>query len=172
MRLRRIVYGMAGFALVFGVAGMSEPRAAELPKATQAILKKLEQPAELLSGLDEELVVPQDWIDGAKKEGVVRILGTWDPKQFGIMNAPFRERFPTVKVEYSRANFNARALRTLIAFKEGRYTTDILTGFGGSEEHFREAGALSDLREIPGLKNPLPNTGGEDGTWVGTRIRY
>jgi iron(III) transport system substrate-binding protein len=145
---------------------------AELPKATQDFLKKLKLSPDILSGLDEELKVPDGWEAAAKKEGQVRILGTWDPKQFTIMNASFRERFPGIKVEYSRANFNARALRTLIAFKEGRYTTDILTGFGGSEEHYREAKALEDMRIIPGLKNPLPNTGGEDGTWVGTRIRY
>src|SRR5690349_14773568 len=136
--LRQTLVAMAAAAV--GTVAFAIPAAlsAELPKSTQAILKKLEQKPELLSGLDEELKVPQDWIDGAKKEGVVRILGTWDPKQFGIMNAPFRERFPGVKVEYSRANFNARVLRTLIAFKEGRYITDIVTGFGGSEQHFRE----------------------------------
>ncbi len=170
--LRQTFVALAAAAVGAVVFAVPAALSAELPKSTQAILKKLEQKPELLSGLDEELTVPQGWIDGAKKEGVVRILGTWDPKQFGIMNAPFRERFPTVKIEYSRANFNARALRTLIAFKEGRYITDIVTGFGGSEQHFREAKALEDLRDIPGLKNPLPNTGGEDGTWVGTRIRY
>jgi iron(III) transport system substrate-binding protein len=169
---RRIVQWIAGTALAFGAMGASAIGAAELPKATQEILKKLNLTPEVLSGLDEELAVPQDWLEGARKEGTVRILGTWDPKQFGPLNAPFRERFPGIKVEYSRAGFNARALRTLIAYKEGRYITDILTGFGGSEQHFEEAGALDDMTMIPGLKNPLPNTGDPKNTWVGTRIRY
>ncbi len=160
-----IVAGAAIFAAAPAVS-------AELPKATQAILKKLNLTPEVLSGLDDELVVPPAWLDGAHKEGTVRILGTWDPKQFGLLNVPFRERFPGIKVEYSRAGFNARAMRTLIAYKEGRYTTDIVTGFGGSEQHFEEAGALEDLRQIPGFKNPLPNTSDANGTWVGTRIRY
>jgi iron(III) transport system substrate-binding protein len=103
---------------------------------------------------------------------VVRILGTWDPKQFGPLNAPFRERYPDIKVEYSRASFSGRALRPLIALKEGRYITDVLTGFGGSEQHYQEADALEDMRSIPGLKNPLPGTGDPDGNWVGTRLRY
>jgi iron(III) transport system substrate-binding protein len=169
---KRIVQWIAGMALVFGAMGASAISAAELPKATQEILKKLDLTPEVLSGLDEELVVPQGWLDAARKEGTVRILGTWDPKQFGPLNAPFRERFPGIKVEYSRAGFNARALRTLIAYKEGRYVTDIVTGFGGSEQHFEDAGALDDMSMIPGLKNPLPNTGDPKLTWVGTRIRY
>ena len=160
---------IAGLALTFGAASLV---AAELPKATQDVLKKLKLGPDVLSGLDEELAVPQQWFDGARKEGVVRILGTWDPKQFGPLNAPFRERFPYIKVEYSRASFTARALRPLIALKEGRYITDVLTGFGGSEQHYQEAGALEDLRILPGLKNPLPGTGGADGSWVGTRLRY
>ena len=159
---------IAGAAVCTGTSAFS----AVLPKATQDILKKLNMTPEVLSGLDDELVVPQAWLDGAHKEGMVRILGTWDPKQFGQLIAPFRERFPGIKVDYARAGFNARAVRTLIAFKEGRYTTDIATGFAGSEQHFTEAGALEDMRQIPGFKNPLPNTGDPMGTWVGTRIRY
>ena len=169
MASRRLTYWIAGLALGFGISAV---HAAELPKATQAILKKLKLSPDIMAGLDKELKVPQAWLDGARKEGTVRILGTWDPKQFGPLNSPFHERFPNIKVDYSRASFNQRALRTLIAFKEGRYTTDILTGFGGSEQHFQAAGALEDLRQIPGLKNPLPGTGDEQGTWVGTRLRY
>lgn len=172
MGSRGIANTIAGLALALGLSGVSALQAADLPKATQEIMKKLQLSADVMTGLDEELQVPQAWLDGARKEGVVRILGTWDPKQFIPLNAPFRERYPGIKVEYSRAGFNARALRTLIAFKEGRYITDILTGFGGSEQHFQEADALEDLRPLPGLKNPLPNTGGVDGSWVGTRLRY
>ena len=82
------------------------------------------------------------------------------------MVAPFKERYPFIKLDYSRGEFNARALRPLIALKEGRYVTDILTGFGGSTHHYQQADALEDLRELPGFKNPLPGTGDPDG---GTR---
>lgn len=172
MGLRRVANTIAGLALAFGVSGVSAVGAADLPKYTQDMLKKLELTPDVMVGLDDELDVPQAMLDGARKEGVVRILGTWDPKQFIPLNGPFRERYPGIKVEYSRAGFNARALRTLIAFKEGRYTTDVLTGFGGSEQHFQEASALENLSQLPGFKNPLPNTGDAQGTWVGTRIRY
>jgi iron(III) transport system substrate-binding protein len=63
-------------------------------------------------------------------------------------------------------------LRPLIALQEGRYLTDVLTGFGGSTYHYQKAGALEDLRPLPGFKNPLPGTGDPDGTWVGSRLRY
>jgi hypothetical protein len=94
MGARRIVFGMAGAALMFSASGAASLHAAALPTATQAALKKLDPAPDILSGLDAELAVPQPWLDDARKEGVVRILGAWDLKQFGIMNAPFRERFP------------------------------------------------------------------------------
>ena len=52
---------------------------ADLPKATQKTLKKLKLDASILEGIDEELKVPQKWIDGAKKEGAVTIyIGRFD----------------------------------------------------------------------------------------------
>src|SRR3546814_14110450 len=80
---------IAGFALALSTSML---HAADLPKATQNILKKLKLTSEVMAGLDEELKVPQEWLDGANKEGVVRILGTWDPKQFVPLNTPFHER--------------------------------------------------------------------------------
>jgi len=154
------------------VAAASVAAADPLPAATAKILKDLRLSPSLVAGVDRELAVPKAWIDGARQEGAVRILGSWDVGQFNTMVAPFKERYPFVKVEYSRGDFNARALRPLIALQEGRYLTDVLTGFGGSTYHYQKAGALEDLRPLPGFKNPLPGTGDPDGTWVGSRLRY
>ncbi|MET0500651.1 MAG: hypothetical protein ABW172_03920, partial [Candidatus Binatia bacterium] len=54
---------------------------AELPKATQAMLKQHFLPERILSGLDQELAVPREWIDAARKEGNLRVLSTMDPNQ-------------------------------------------------------------------------------------------
>jgi iron(III) transport system substrate-binding protein len=161
---------LIGAALV--VAAASVAAADPLPAATAKILKDLKLSPSLVAGVDQELAVPKAWIDGARQEGAVRILGSWDVGQFNTMVAPFKERYPFIKVEYSRGDFNARALRPLIALQEGRYLTDVLTGFGGSTYHYQKAGALEDLRPLPGFKNPLPGTGDPDGTWVGSRLRY
>jgi iron(III) transport system substrate-binding protein len=161
---------LIGSALV--VAAASVAAADPLPAATAKILKDLKLSPSLVAGVDQELAVPKAWIDGARQEGAVRILGSWDVGQFNTMVAPFKERYPFIKVEYSRGDFNARALRPLIALQEGRYLTDVLTGFGGSTYHYQKAGALEDLRPLPGFKNPLPGTGDPDGTWVGSRLRY
>jgi iron(III) transport system substrate-binding protein len=161
---------LIGSALV--VAAASVAAADPLPAATAKILKDLKLSPSLVAGVDQELAVPKAWIDGARQEGAVRILGSWDVGQFNTVVAPFKERYPFIKVEYSRGDFNARALRPLIALQEGRYLTDVLTGFGGSTYHYQKAGALEDLRPLPGFKNPLPGTGDPDGTWVGSRLRY
>ena len=158
-------------ALAVGV--MAPAAAADaLPKSSESMLKELKLSPSVMVGVDQELVVPAEWTEGAKKEGTVKVLGSWDPAQFNIMVAPFRERYPFIRVDYTRGEFNARALRPLIALKEGRFVTDVLTGFGGSTHYYQEAGALEDLRPLPGFKNPLPGTGDPEGTWVGSRLRY
>jgi len=55
---------------------------AELPKSTQEILKKTGFDAAILAGLDGELALPPAWLEAARKEGELRIVATWDPRQF------------------------------------------------------------------------------------------
>src|SRR3546814_15086329 len=109
---------IAGFALALSTSML---HAADLPKATQNILKKLKLTSEVMAGLDEELKVPQESLDGATKEAVIRILGTWDPKQFVPLNTTFHGAFPNIKVQYSRSHFSGRAVRTLLACPEGSH---------------------------------------------------
>jgi iron(III) transport system substrate-binding protein len=146
--------------------------AAPLPKSTEEMLKKLKLDASVLSNIDKELEVPKAWLDGARKEGKLRIYHTVDPPQAEVMFRPFRERFPFISIEYSRASHEDRAIRTLVAFKNKRIVTDILTGLGGSFFLYKEAGALEDLRGIPNLKNNPEGTRDHDGLWVGMHLRY
>jgi hypothetical protein len=77
--------------------------AADLPKATVKLLAELELSPDILAGLDQELTVPAEWIEGAKKEGALRMGATWDPPQYRKMTEAFVERYPFIKHEYSRA---------------------------------------------------------------------
>src|SRR6476660_6451949 len=92
---------------------LSNAAAAPLPKSTEEMLKKLKLDASVLSNIDKELEVPKAWLDGARKEGKLRIYHTVDPPQAEVMFRPFKERFPFVPIEYSRASHEDRAVRTL-----------------------------------------------------------
>jgi len=146
--------------------------AAALPKSTEEMLKKLKLDPNILSNIDKELEVPKGWLDGAKREGKLRIYHTMDPPQAEIMFRPFKERFPFVPIEYSRASHEDRAIRTLVAFKNKRIVTDIITGLGGSFFLYKEAQALEDMRNIPNLKNNPGDTVDPEGLWVGMHMRY
>lgn len=152
--------------------GAATAAAADLPEATRQVLKDLKLDESVLDGLDQELQVPQDWIEGAKKEGTFRIGGSWDPGQFRAMTAPFVARYPFVKPNYSRGNFNARAFKPLLAYQDGRYITDVLTGIGGAMQKFIAAKALMELSDIPGLQNVPEDMRHKDDLWTGIRIRY
>ncbi len=159
---------LAFFLLLQPVSALS----AALPKASQEMLKKLSLDPALLSGLDQELNVPKPWLDGAKKEGKLRIFGTWDPPQAEVLLQPFRERYPFLAVEYNRASHEDRAIRTLVAFKNKRLVTDVITGIGGSFFLYKEANALENLKDIPTWKNNPEGTTDPDGLWVGMHLRY
>jgi iron(III) transport system substrate-binding protein len=146
--------------------------AADLPKATQAIMKKTGLPAEVLAGLDAELKMPQKWIDGARKEGRLIVGGTWDADQFDRMVAPFLERYPFVKFSYSRATRHDRVIKPLLAYKSGRVVTDVLSGVGAKFSSFKELGAILDLRQIPNWKNVPDGMKDKEGGWIGQRLRY
>jgi iron(III) transport system substrate-binding protein len=146
--------------------------AAPLPKSTEEVLKKLKLDAAILSDIDKELEVPKAWMDGARKEAKLRIFSTLDPGQADSLFRPFKERYPFIIMEYSRASHEDRAVRTLIAYKNKRIVTDVLTGIGGSYFMYKEINALEDMRAIPNLKNNPPDTVDPEGLWVGMHMRY
>jgi iron(III) transport system substrate-binding protein len=160
-------------ALALGISAVAGPAAsADLPKATQDILKELKLDPAILKGLDEELKVPAGWIDKAKKEKDLIILSSWDQNQFVKMTGAFRTRYPFVNIRYARSSYNARVVKTLIAYKEGRHLTDILTGFGGGYYLYKEADALADLSDIPNFRRLNKNHRDPGGRWLGQRLRY
>lgn len=147
--------------------------AAELPKATKKMLKKLKLETSILKGLDKELAVPQAWVDGAKKEGELNIYATSRMKQWKKISAPFKERYPYIKVNYKRvSNSTRRTIKPLMAFKQGRYLTDIVTGLGGSYFLFKEAKAFASLRNLPSYKNVPLKLLQSDGRALSTRLRH
>lgn len=160
----------ASLAMVMGVSVAAD--AAELPKETQVFLKEMSLDQAFMDGIDDELKVPDQWIAAAKKEQELTVLATWDPDQFSRMVKPFNERYPFIKINYSRASSHERKIKTLLAFKEGRFLTDILSGVGGSFLEFEKAGALADLRDIPGVMRLLPEHKDAEGLWVAERRRY
>jgi len=145
---------------------------APLPKSTQEMLKKLKLDAAILSDIDRELQVPREWVDRARKEGKLRVFSTLDPPQAEILFRPFKERHPFIAMEYSRASHEDRAVRTLIAYKNKRIVTDVLTGIGGSFFMYKEAQALEDLRNLPNWKNNPEGTSDPEGLWVGMHMRH
>jgi len=160
------------FLLLPAGIAVQDAFAATLPKSTQEMLKKLKLEPAILSDTDRELQVPNSWIDGAKKEGKLRFFSTLDPPQADVLLQPFRERYPFIAVEYSRASHEDRAVRTLVAYKNKRIVTDVLTGLGGSFFMYKEIGALEDMRDIPNMKNNPEGTKDPEGLWAGMHLRY
>ncbi len=157
-------------ALVLMVVLGATANAAELPKATQKALAKLKLDPSLMNGLDAELKVPQAWIDGAAKEGRVRILGTWSDRHFPKMTASFRERYPSVKLNYNRASTRARGMKVVIALKGGRVIADVVTAVGDSYIEFKKINGLADLRELPGFTNVPADMASRDGSWAAHKL--
>ena len=152
--------------------GMSAAVAAELPKSTQKIMAELKIEPELMKGLDAELNVPQAWIDNAKKEGEVVVLGTWSAGQFRTMIEPFHERYPGVTVKYNRSGTMARGLSVVIALKEGRVLGDVITSFADAVLQYKSIKAFADLSDLPGINNVDAEYTAPDKTWVSHKVSF
>lgn len=145
---------------------------AELPKTTQSMLAKLKLDESFVQGLDKELAVPNTWIDGAKKEGTVRITGSWDNDQFQVMAKPFNERYPYIKINYTRGDLTVRAMRPLIALKEHRIIADVITGIGGLVTNYMAIDGFENLSTFPAYDSVAPGFKQKDGLWIGAKLRY
>lgn len=150
----RAVRGLTAAAILAAVA--SAAGAADLPQSTQAILKELKLGEEALSGLDQELAVPQAWIDGARKTRTLRVSGSDEPPLHAQAIKPFLERYPFIKMEYSRGSANERVIRPLMAFSEGRYLVDLVRSMDGSLTEFTKINAAEKLDYLPTYKSALP----------------
>lgn len=154
--------------VVFGAAA----GAAGLPKATEKMLAKLKLDASIMNGLDAELKVPQAWFDGAAKEKEVIILGTWQEREFLGFSAAFKERYPSIKLNYHRAGTTARGMKVVIALREGRVIADVTTSIADAYTLFKKIKALADLRELPGFKNLAADHVAADGTWAAFKLSF
>jgi iron(III) transport system substrate-binding protein len=162
----------ASVALAAGIGLGMTAHAADIPKSTQKALDELKLGADALNGLDAELAVPQAWLDGAKKEKEVIISGTWQPKEFQEMAAPFKERYPFVNLKYERSGTSGRGMQVLMALNEGRVTTDVVTSLADAIFEYMEAKALAPLQELPTFNAIEPKYRAADGTWISHKLSY
>jgi iron(III) transport system substrate-binding protein len=162
------------WALALGIplAMPADAGAADLPKAVQTAMTNLGLDSALLNGLDAELNVPPAWIEGAKQEKTVIVSGTWEPREFREMTAPFRERYPFINLTYERGGTTARGMQVLVALKEGRVLVDVMTGIADAIFYYTEAKALADLRDLPGYNNIAPDYVAADGTWISHKLSF
>jgi hypothetical protein len=105
----------------------SAPLHAEnLTKATRDLLAEAKLDPSIMAGLDQELAVPQAMIDGAKKEGLIKIRLTVAEKLFDKVWKVFAARYPGIDYEYVRGIGPERAVVALVAFKRGTYVSDVV----------------------------------------------
>lgn len=165
--------GVVAIGLIATAAFAQTATAADLPKSTLAMLQEIGAAPSLLAGTESEMAVPDAWIAAAKKEGKIRVSGSRDVKEFADSVKPFKERYPFITFEYTRASYNNRAMSILIAAQRGRVITDVMTGFGGSVGQFKEANALESLKDVPNVaKVASPLMRDDDGFWVGHQLTH
>ncbi len=167
----RIILMGAGVAFALA-AGAATEASGETPASAVKLANKLKISAQLMAGWEAEHKVPAAWIAGARKGGKLRISGSTRPKDFERAVAPFRERYPFIKVSYTRGSRNTRVLKPLTAFRQGRYITDIIGGINTGLDLFKKYDALTDLADLPNRANIPAKFGGKSTRWIGARLRY
>lgn len=147
--------------------------AADLPKATQKMLKDLGLVGDpLVADLNEEARAPDALVAAARKEGGFDYSSSFSPAIFSKMSAPFRERYPFIKIKYSSGDQFARNIKPLIAYKEGRILYDIVDGLGVNLSDYIEAKAIQKTDDIPNAKNVPAEIKDPEGYWLAPRVQY
>jgi iron(III) transport system substrate-binding protein len=123
---------------------------------TRKLLTEAKLEPSILAGLDQELAVPQAMIDGAKKEGIVRIRLTIAERLFDKIWQAFAARYPGIKYEYVRGIGPERAVVALVAFKRGTIVSDVVGSFDVLLEEYEKANMLAKIDDLPSAKNPDP----------------
>lgn len=165
--------GSIASAVVLALAALlAAPAGADtVPKSALAALKKKGFDADDLKGVDKELTVPQAWIDASKKEpGKFLFRFNVSPKNYQAFFAPFRERYPWIKIEYTQGVGAGRAVKPLEAFKTGRLIADVVGAFGSSMDDYLAANALAKIDDLPGWKNVPDDMKGANGLWSGYQL--
>ena len=155
------------------IVSIRPSHAAPLLPIVEKMLSELQLDPKILDGIDQELAVPQEWIEGAKKEEAVILFDTIRPKEWQQIYAVFAARYPNVKIEHSEVNTSTRRyVLPLTAFKQGRSVVDVITGLSGNAFLFRQANALEDLSVLPNYKFMPEHARTPDNITVATRIQY
>jgi iron(III) transport system substrate-binding protein len=141
--------------------------------AAQKILDDLKMDPSVLSGIDDELKVPQAWLDAAKGEGAVVVYDTIRPREWEKIYPVFAARYPDVKIDHQEVNTSTRRyVLPLTAFKQGRTVVDAITGLSGNAYLFREANALEDLSVLPNYKHVPQYVRQPDHITIATRVQF
>lgn len=160
-----------GTLLVVLMAGSRLAQADDLPKATQALLNKLNRGPAVLEGLDRELAVPPDWIEKARQHPAVKVTGSDDVALYAQMIKPFQERYPFVKLQYNTGSSNERVVKPLVAYRTGRPVADVVFSMDGSGSEYAKDDISANLTDLPAYKSALSAGGARSGLKVAFRAR-
>jgi iron(III) transport system substrate-binding protein len=164
---------MRSWKIALAALVVAAPAQAATPTpVTREMLTALKLPESVLDGLDAELAVPQSWIDGAKKEGTIKVRFTSAESQFANYIRLFKARYPGVDVEYFRGIGPQRAVQPLVAFKRGTYLSDVVSSFETLEKDYREADALENITTLPAYKSIKPEFASAHGVATAYRLTY
>lgn len=145
---------------------------ASLPKSTQRILQELRVDPSFLGDIDKELNVPKDWIEGARKERTVRYLSGKRPVNYKSIFGPFTERYPFIDVDFTSSGHEARAIKTLVAYRSGRIVADVLDSVGGNIRNFRLLNSLDGLQSLPNARMIPEDLKDKEGGWIAANSAF
>lgn len=101
--------------------------------------------------LEDELRVPQAWVDSAKTEPALRVMDTTPPKQGAKIVEAFQKRYPFVEVKWTVGNTPTRNNKVPTLAQRGEIITDILTAGTWSADLIRDL--VMNISDLPALKS-------------------
>jgi len=124
-----------------------------------------------VDSLEQELALPATILDGAKREGKLSVISSWNQEPTAKVINAFRQRYSDIQVDHQTADEEVRTVRTLTEFKAGHNRIDVAANIGGFLSQYRAANALMPLNDLPAYANYDPPLTSADHTWVGYQLQ-
>jgi len=171
VRLPALAKLFGGTLVVLLMDGSPSANAGDLPKATQALLEKLKPKPGILDGLDKELAVPPEWIEKARQNPTVKVIGADEAPLYAQLIKPFQERYPFIKIQYERSDANGRAIKPLVAYLSGRSIADVVFSMDASASDYAKDDISANLTDLPAYASAPPGANAANGLKVAFRAR-
>jgi iron(III) transport system substrate-binding protein len=141
--------------------------AVDMTDETKKLLEQMNLSEDILAGQDEELAIPQEWVDKAMaEEGELLVRGNADEIHFQQAKELFEARYPYIKASYVTATGAQGSTQPRLSYIQGNIVMDVSFTIGREHALWVEIDGFEDITDLPAISTLIDGGLAEDNLTV------